>query len=176
MSNAAREPSKTPRGAGALAGLSILAVVWFSLNFFLVFPAGILWWFEAGFRPPSGATRVLGAGVIALGATVWMGPLRRFIVEGRGTPAPLVPPDTLVVRGLYTRVRNPMYSSYVVIALGEAILYRSYPLAVYALCLWCIAHAYVVGSEEKVLRQRFGAQYAEYCASVGRWLPRRRGR
>jgi protein-S-isoprenylcysteine O-methyltransferase Ste14 len=176
VSDAPHEPSTPARGAGALAGISLLAVVWFSLNFFLVFPAGILWAFDVGFLPPTGATRALGGGLIALGLTVWLGPLRRFIFEGRGTPAPVVPPDTLVVTGLYTRIRNPMYLSYVGIALGEAILYRSLALAVYALLLFGIAHAYVVGSEEKILRQRFGAQYAEYCAQVGRWLPRRRRR
>ena len=176
MSHPSHSPTPRPRGIRALTGLSFLAVVWFSCMFFGVIPAGILWGSGAGWTPPPGVTRALGTGAMALGALIWLGPLRRFVVEGRGTPAPLVPPGTLVASGLYTRVRNPMYLSYVVIALGEAILYRSAALAVYALCLWGAAHAYVVGSEEEVLRRRFGAAYVEYCARVGRWLPRRRRR
>jgi protein-S-isoprenylcysteine O-methyltransferase Ste14 len=34
---------------------------------------------------------------------------RRFATEGHGTPAPVAPPTTLVVRGAYRHVRNPMY-------------------------------------------------------------------
>jgi len=170
------QPTAPRRGAGALTGLSILAAFWFSLNFFLVFPGTILWAVGTEFLPPAGFSRTVGTLVIALGFAIWLGPLRRFVVEGRGTPAPVVPPDTLVVSGLYTRIRNPMYASYILIALGEAILYRSYALVIYAVVLWGIAHAYIVGSEEKVLRQRFGEPYEAYCAQVGRWLPRRRGR
>jgi len=162
------------RGAGALTGISLLAVLWFSFMFFVVFPAGILWWTDGGFLPPAGASRLLGFAIIALGLLAWSGPLRRFVSEGRGTPAPVAPPDTLVVTGLYTRIRNPMYASYIVIVLGEALLFRSFALALYALVLFGIAHAYVVGSEEAVLRQRFGSQYDDYCARVDRWLPRRR--
>jgi protein-S-isoprenylcysteine O-methyltransferase Ste14 len=175
VSRESNERRTSPRGAATLAGLSVLAVLWFSFVFFAVFPAAILWWLDSDLRPPPGATRPIGFAVIALGLAVWSGPLRRFVVEGRGTPAPVVPPDTLVVSGLYTRMRNPMYASYVVIALGEAILYRSVALAVYASILWATAHAYIVGSEEKALQRRFGAQYADYCARVDRWLPRRRG-
>jgi len=165
----------TRRRGGVLAGLSLAAAVWFSFVFFVALPALLLWAIGGDLRPPPGVTRWLGGGVIAVALSLWIGPLRSFVVEGGGTPAPLVPPHKLVVSGLYTRVRNPMYLDYVVIALGEAILYRSLVLAAYALCLWGVAHLYVVGSEEKVLRRRFGAEYDAYCERVGRWLPRRRG-
>jgi len=174
VSGAANAPRPAPRGAGALTGISLLAVLWFSFMFFVVFPAGLLWWTGADLRPPAGASRGLGFAVIAFGAVLWSGPLRRFVTEGRGTPAPVAPPSRLVRTGLYTRIRNPMYASYVVIVLGEALLYRSLAVAVYAAVLFGVAHAYVVGSEEKVLRQRFGPEYDAYCARVGRWLPRRR--
>jgi protein-S-isoprenylcysteine O-methyltransferase Ste14 len=67
-----------------------------------------------------------------------------------------------------------MYSIYVAIALGEAVLYRSVALLGYAAFLFGLAHWYVVRFEEKSLRVRFGAEYDAYCARVGRWLPRRR--
>ena len=80
----------------------------------------------------------------------------------------------MVTRGLYTRIRNPMYLVYTVVIVGEAILYRSAWLAAYALFFWGLAHLYVVAVEEKTLRRRFGHPYEEYCRRAGRWLPRRR--
>ena len=38
----------------------------------------------------------------------------------------------MISKGLYARVRNPMYAIYVAIALGEAILFRSWILLAYA--------------------------------------------
>jgi protein-S-isoprenylcysteine O-methyltransferase Ste14 len=66
-----------------------------------------------------------------------------------------------------------MYLVYLAIVVGEAILYRSLPLTLYACLFFALEHAYVVGFEEHELRGRFGAEYDVYCARVGRWLPRR---
>jgi protein-S-isoprenylcysteine O-methyltransferase Ste14 len=59
----------------------------------------------------------MGIGVVLLGTCIW-----EFARRGRGTLAPVDPPTELVVRGLYRYVRNPMYLSVTMIALGEVIL------------------------------------------------------
>ena len=46
------------------------------------------------------------------------------------------------------------------------------PLAFYAVGFAGLAHAYVKGREEPLLRDRFGSDYEAYCARVSRWLPR----
>jgi protein-S-isoprenylcysteine O-methyltransferase Ste14 len=153
---------------------SLLALLWFSLMFFVMFPAGVLWWSGADlWPPPPGANRWGGAGILLIAHLLLIGPVRAFIVDGRGTQLPIAPPGFLVLGGLYTRVRNPMYLLYLLIVLGEAVLYRSAALAGYAAFFFALEHAYVVGVEEKQLLRRFGADYAAYCARVGRWLPRR---
>jgi protein-S-isoprenylcysteine O-methyltransferase Ste14 len=91
---------------------------------------------------------------------------------GRGTQAPLDPPQELVLGGPYRWIRNPMYLLYAGIVLGEAILYRSPALLAYAGAFWLLMHVYVVGVEEKALERRFGAAYTSYCRHAGRWLPR----
>jgi protein-S-isoprenylcysteine O-methyltransferase Ste14 len=149
-------------------------MLWFAAMFFVAFPGAVLWASGSGLRPPPGPGRWIGGAILALAFSRLVGPVRAFIVEGRGTQVPIAPPEFLVLSGLYTRIRNPMYLTYFVIVLAEAVLYRSLPLFAYALVFFAIEHAYVVGVEEKELRRRFGAPYEAYCARVGRWLPRRR--
>ena len=124
--------------------------------------------------PEPGPHVWLGVGLIAACHLELIPPIAAFVKEGRGTQAPFDPPRSLVTRGLYTRIRNPMYLVYTVVIVGEAMAFRSAWLAVYALFFWGLAHVYVVAVEEKTLRRRFGHRYEEYCRRVGRWLPRRR--
>ncbi|RAS67188.1 phospholipid methyltransferase [Lentzea atacamensis] len=53
--------------------------------------------------------RILGVAVLVLALAVLISAFARFVTEGFGTPAPVAPPDRLVVGGLYRLVRNPMY-------------------------------------------------------------------
>jgi protein-S-isoprenylcysteine O-methyltransferase Ste14 len=161
-----------PARRGVLLGWSLLAASWFGLNFFILFPAVLLWATGASLIPPPGPNRWLGAAILVAAHVPLIAQLRAFIDEGRGTQVPLLPPGRLVRGGLYGRVRNPMYWNYVAIALGEAVLYRAPVLVAYAAVLFALAHAYVVHIEEPRLRRRFGADYDVYCAQVPRWLPR----
>ena len=52
---------------------------------------------------------------------------------GGGTPAPYDPPKIFVVRGVYTRVRNPMMIGAILVLLGEAMLSGSIPVLI-----WCL--------------------------------------
>ena len=164
-----------PRRPLALAAGSLLAALWFAAMFFALLPAAVLRWRGASLWPPPGPSRWLGGAILVAAHAALVAPVRAFVVEGRGTQAPIAPPGSLVASGLFGRVRNPMYSLYLVVILGEAVLYRSLALVAYAAVFFALAHAYVVGHEEKVLRRRFGADYEAYCRRAGRWLPRRRG-
>lgn len=117
---------------------------------------------------------VLGVAFLLLGATLFVSCLRRFGVEGRGTLAPWDPPKTLVVRGAYAHVRNPMISGVVFVLLGEAAVLRSLPHSVWALLFIAINAAYIPLLEEPMLRARFGESYKVYCENVPRLIPRLR--
>jgi len=97
-----------------------------------------------------------------------------FAASGKGTPAPIDPPRTLVRRGLYRAVRNPMYVGVVTVLLGESLVFNSVCLLVYAIGLWLAFHLFVVLYEEPTLRRTFGMEYQNYCATVPRWIPRLR--
>lgn len=161
------------RSPQSLVLRTLLAHLWFTLNFFVAFPALVLFATSAPFTPPAGPGRWLGGALIALAHFAIGGLLVAFVRDGRGTQAPLDPPRELVLHGLYRWVRNPMYLAYVAIVLGEALLYRSLALLAYSLAFWGLTQFYVVRFEEPALAQRFGEPYAAYARRVARWLPRR---
>jgi protein-S-isoprenylcysteine O-methyltransferase Ste14 len=121
-----------------------------------------------------GPAHFVGLVPMLSGTVIVLWPIWDFGVTGRGTLAPVDPPKTLVVRGLYRYVRNPMYIGVLLIVLGEAILFESLRLAIYVLILWLGFHLFVISYEEPTLRGKFGVQYEAYLQSVGRWIPRLR--
>ena len=131
------------------------------------------------YRLLSPAARSVGAGLeligilpVAVGAAVYFRCAWDFAWLGRGTPAPIDPPKTLMVTGLNRFVRNPMYVGVELVILGQALLFRRLSLLTYGLCLWLGFHLFVVLYEEPHLRKKFGAAYEEYCRAVPRWIPR----
>ncbi|TMB54178.1 MAG: isoprenylcysteine carboxylmethyltransferase family protein, partial [Deltaproteobacteria bacterium] len=98
-----------------------------------------------------------------------------FVRRGHGTPAPIAPPERLVVSGGFRYVRNPGYIAVVSMVVGQGLFLGSKAVLVYAACLALGFHLFVVLYEEPALRGQFGEQYAAYCRRVARWLPRVRG-
>jgi protein-S-isoprenylcysteine O-methyltransferase Ste14 len=119
-----------------------------------------------------------GAGclLLLLGASIYAWCVWDFATFGRGTPAPIDAPKKLVGRGLYRYSRNPMYTGVLTVILGWAMLFGAYELVLYALVVGACFQSFIVFFEEPHLRAEFGSEYKEYCARVGRWLPRLRAR
>ena len=113
----------------------------------------------------------IAAPAFILGASIYFWCLWDFATAGRGTPAPVDPPKTLVVRGLYRYVRNPMYVGVLLVIVGWTLLTRSSALATYGASVALAFHLFVVFVEEPMLRARFGESYGAYCRSVSRWWP-----
>ena len=87
-------------------------------------------------------------------------------------PLSMDPPKKLVVEGPYRAVRNPMYWSVAFVMLGEAAVFRYLALVELAVVFFVGVNLFVLFFEEPALRQKFGAEYEEYCRRVPRWLPR----
>src|SRR5262245_54697416 len=116
--------------------------------------------------------RIVGGIVLAIGVVGLVECFGRFALKGHGTPAPIAPPENLVVSGLYRHVRNPIYVALVCAIVGQALLFGSVMLLEYAGVVWLLFHVFVLGYEEPTLRQQFGSSYAAYQANVPRWWPR----
>ena len=158
------------RSRVSLSMWSVLGAGWFELWFFVVFPALILSWSGQGWDLPFGRYFWIGATLVVIAHAALVSEIVTFVRWG-GTHVPLDPPPSLVANGLYRRVRNPMYMSYVAIAIGEAIAYRSWALVAYSATLAVLIHVYVIRIEEPGLLRRFGEDYERYAASTGRWFP-----
>ena len=118
------------------------------------------------------AGRIVGGIVLAIGVAGLVECFGRFALKGHGTPAPIAPPENLVVSGFYRHVRNPMYVAVVCAIVGQALLFGSVMLLEYAGVVWLLFHVFVLGYEEPTLRRQFGSSYAAYRANVRRWWPR----
>ena len=83
--------------------------------------------------------------------------------------------DTLVTSGLYSHVRNPMYVGNFFLVIGLAIASNSWVFALIGVPLSLGMHKAIVAAEENFLRNKFGAQFDEFCATTPRWVPRLAG-
>lgn len=125
----------------------------------------------------AGRWRWLAAVPSALGFAVALRCIWDFGWTGRGTPAPVAPPQRLVVVGFYRYVRNPMYLGFAAGWIGLWIVFGHTDLALIA-AVAAVAlgiHLFVLFYEEPTLRGKFGADYDEYHRNVRRWWPRMHG-
>ena len=148
-----------------------------TLIFMAIAPATLTIYLPYALLPPGraplpGSLRYLGLLPILVGAVIECWCAWDFAVKGRGTPAPFDPPKELVARGLYQRVRNPMYVGVMLILLGEALLFASRFMLTYSLAVFVGFNLFVLLYEEPTLRRKFGESYERYCRAVPRWLPR----
>ena len=120
------------------------------------------------------AVQLAGAALLLAGLVLFVSSLRRFAVDGRGTLAPWDPPRTLVVRGPYRYVRNPMISGVAFVLFGEALILGSAAHLWWAVIFVAINAVYIPLAEEPLLAARFPGSYDEYRRNVPRLLPRLR--
>ena len=153
-----------------------------SMAFFALAPgvsAGVVPWLLTRWQvqeplpywPP---LRLVGVALITVGVLALAHAFARFVVEGRGTPAPIAPPAQLVVGGLYRYVRNPMYLAVAATIVGQALALGQLVLLGYAAIVCVTVVAFAHGYEQPTLSRQFGAQYETYRRAVPAWCPRRR--
>jgi len=107
------------------------------------------------------------AGALLLAACIW-----EFAVSGRGTLSPVDPTESLVVKGLYRYVRNPMYLSVTLIVASQVLLTGSRGLALYWAIWFAATNIFIIAYEEPTMQRKFPVEYAAYTAAVRRWIPR----
>ena len=156
----ASNPSSQSDAASWLTTIASLAVgaAFFALWFWLL--PGWLGFDVAAVR--DAPWRWIGAVPSVLGFSVAMRCVWDFGRTGRGTPAPIVPPQRLVVVGFYRYVRNPMYVGFFLGWMGLWIVFGHASRGVLGIFL---------GRAIWVMRDGIHNRHAE--ASHGLWVSRR---
>jgi protein-S-isoprenylcysteine O-methyltransferase Ste14 len=172
MANTRTAPPGThgDRWATALASLAV-GGAFFALWFWLL-PQWLGFQVEAAV---AARWRWLAAVPSVAGFAVALRCVWDFGWTGRGTPAPIAPPQRLVVVGFYRYVRNPMYLGFAAGWIGLWIVFgHANPVVVAVVGVVALGVClFVMLYEEPTLRGKFAAEYEEYCWNVRRWWPRR---
>ena len=117
----------------------------------------------------SGFASVFGVGLLTIGFFMMAWGLVTFHRAGTAI-IPHHRASRLVVSGPYRFTRNPMYTGLTIAYIGvSALLGTAWPLLLLPVVLF-IVFRFVIQREERYLGDAFGAEYAEWCARVRRWL------
>ena len=115
------------------------------------------------FCQPTERRLMAGSGVALLGLMV------------RGWAAGFLDKNqSLATGGPYRYTRNPLYLGSALMGVGLAIAGGSALMVLAFTALFLLVYGPVIRREERTLRQKFGAEYGNYAASVPLLLPGRR--
>lgn len=79
---------------------------------------------------------------------------------------------TLVMDGVYARVRHPMYLAIWISVLAQPLLVHNWIAGFLVIPAFAAMWFIRVPREEALMRARFGAAYDDYCRKAGRLMPR----
>jgi protein-S-isoprenylcysteine O-methyltransferase Ste14 len=79
-------------------------------------------------------------------------------------------PEKLLMTGLYSRSRNPMYVGWMLLYLGIGLAGNSVWTLAFLPLVMIFTHLVDVRKEERKLKNKFGEQYLEYQDKVRRYL------
>jgi protein-S-isoprenylcysteine O-methyltransferase Ste14 len=131
------------------------------------------------FAAPGARPHGLFAFVIVLGGVILVVLGLTFIVLARrelarhGQPTdPGLPTSKLVTTGVFSVSRNPLYLGGVCLLAGIALVLNLPWSLLFLLPATVGCHYLLIAPEERYLAAKFDREYAQYAASVCRWLGR----
>jgi protein-S-isoprenylcysteine O-methyltransferase Ste14 len=165
---AEREDTKMD-GSVLLLIIGILGYL-LSIVLYILLPEWI--WFA--FIPLPSLVRWLGVGamIVSLPLLWW---IHHTLGQQYSAKLEIQQDHQLVTSGPYSRVRNPMYSTFILFSIGTAIVGSNLLLFLFTF-LMAMGFPFVVKKEEELLISRFGDEYLDYLKRTGRFLPTLRGK
>jgi hypothetical protein len=121
------------------------------------YPVAALYWLLA---TPTPHWIAIGAAVAAAGLIV------RAAASGQ-----LRKNEELATSGIYAHTRNPLYLGSAILAAGFIMAAHSLSAGLLVAVYFCIFYYAVMRNEEDELREKFGAAFQEYAATVPLFFP-----
>tara|TARA_B100000497_G_C7567291_1_gene341976 strand:+ start:215 stop:877 length:663 start_codon:yes stop_codon:yes gene_type:complete len=78
----------------------------------------------------------------------------------------------LITKGVYRFARHPMYLSIFTLGFAQAFLLNNWIAGLGGILGFYILYLSRINKEEKMLREKFGKSYEDYCRHVGRLMPK----
>lgn len=132
---------------------------------------GALARFTPGFDINAGTRLAVGIALIALGLGIVVTGARTFW-KARTTidPVNLHRASSLVVGGIFSLTRNPMYVGFTTVLIGWAACLGSLWALIGPVVFVLYTTRFQIMPEERMMMTKFGAEYEAYRARVRRWL------
>lgn len=108
---------------------------------------------------------MIGFLLVAVGAALW------FLAVFRAKIDDGITNNHLVTDGVYALVRNPIYSAFLSVCTGTLMIYGNLWLLILPVLYGLFLTVLMKCTEEKWLKNLYGAEYEEYCRRVNRCIP-----
>ena len=111
---------------------------------------------------------VLGVLLIVYGLLLW------YAANFKTKIDKYIENNKLATKGVYSLVRNPIYSSFFIICIGAIFIENNLFLFIIPVICWLYMTIILKNTEEKWLYELYGYQYKVYCKKVNRCIPIKR--
>ena len=109
--------------------------------------------------------KMIGAGLILFGFYL------NYSAKRKAKLFEMVAENKLITTGVYSAVRNPVYSAVLLACTGAVCLANNLFLFVIPVICWIYMTIFLKLTEEKWLTDLYGQEYIEYCKNVNRCIP-----
>lgn len=79
--------------------------------------------------------------------------------------------NNLITNGVYSIVRNPVYTGVLLACTGAILIANNLILLIVPVICWMYMTLFLIKTEEKWLRELYGEEYVLYCKRVNRCIP-----
>jgi hypothetical protein len=108
---------------------------------------------------------LVGAIFIVVGVAVW---IYAVIIQKISEE---IKNGKLITKGIYSFVRNPIYTAFIFVFTGILIMGSNLFLLILPILFWINLTVILKLTEEKWLLEKFGDEYVDYCKVVNRIIP-----
>ena len=120
----------------------------------------------------AGETRLLNIPLKMIGAgLILSGFYLNYSAKRKSKLFEMIAENKLITTGVYSVVRNPVYSAVLLACTGAVCIANNLFLFVIPVICWIYMTIFLKLTEEKWLTDLYGQEYIEYCKKVNRCIP-----